>query len=172
MSHQIIKEFILFKTQKSIKTPREILNIFSDIFVELEDMGGWLSFASNQRLYNIESENEIEVKGDKIVIEFKSKLDSYGEKRLSAEQNEVYLFLKSNLDNLIERFEKNSGCRVSKIGGSVDIISYTGGQHTVEIMKLKSNVWKNKLKLPELDSILKPEGATIDNICIQFEVSI
>ena len=163
MKSQIIKEFRIFKNKK---TAREILNIFSDTFIDLEDMGGWLSFASNDRLYDIESEHEIEVVNNVINVEFKSNVVLPNDTREAQDQNQLYLFLQSNLDKLVESFEKRSGCEV-KIGGQVNVNSDSG----IHIVELKKNIWKSRIKWPDIDNLLKDNGEIL-NILVYFKVYI
>jgi type I site-specific restriction-modification system R (restriction) subunit len=161
MRQEIIKEFKLFNSKKD---PREVVRMFSDIFVELEDQGGWLSYVSdNHQLVNIESENPIKVEKDNIYIEFKSKLDSTHEQREADNQNKLYLYIKSNLNILIDRFENSSKCKITKANGSISLVAKNSPTRTtmlgeiptdVKIIDFKQKLFQNRIKFDELENIL------------------
>jgi hypothetical protein len=162
-----------FNFKKDKKDPIDVVNLFADIFVDVEDMGGWLSYSTkDHRLVSIDSGLPIYIgNGNEVYIEFKSLVqlsDVSYDMRESYDQNETYLYLKNNLDSLIERFEKLSGNKVSKLSGDICMKYQSAGIDI--IVELKRNIFGNRVKFDELEKL--PKGYLIHNICLYFTIKL
>jgi hypothetical protein len=177
-----------FNFKKDKKDPIDVVNLFADIFVDVEDMGGWLSYSTKEhRLVSIDSGLPIYIgNGNEVYIEFKSLVQLSDVRQIIAggydmresyDQNETYLYLKNNLDSLIERFEKLSGNKVSKLSGDICMKYQSAGIDNQIfttafniIVELKRNIFGNRVKFDELEKL--PKGYLIHNICLYFTIKL
>jgi hypothetical protein len=116
-----MKHIKTFEGLNTGRSPREILDIFSDVFIGLEDMGGWLGYDNGKGFSNIDHHGPICV-DDPGRNEFGQIRIYYKGDNLD-NPKEFYLYLKDNLYRLIERFEKLSNHKVIGLKGYVSFQS-------------------------------------------------
>jgi len=182
MKHlKIFEEWLGFS--KITKTPREIINIFSDVFTDLDDMGAWISYVgisgfhqSHHRLFDIESDGPISEKG--LFFEIKTHVDSFDVKISNTHENQIciYSYLRYNINNLINRFEKLSKCKVKKVGGQINykVTKDVQGRHLngqrLVIKNVKTNFLKNRFKIGDIESLIEEKEYEITNIILFIDV--
>jgi hypothetical protein len=159
------------------KTPREIVNLFNDVFMKLEDMGGELGYASSNYPDYYSGFVSMDSTGPIYV-------NKYGEIHINfgcfhaVNKHEIYLYLKNNLDSLIERFKKLYNCKVNL---SISICLGESDDYEWFQFKVDKNKWYHNTKIDfdsveslrtrkrsKLSDILKEDE--IININIHFEI--
>lgn len=175
--YEVSEKFFLKKLEKD---PREIANIFSDVFTELDDMGAWVSYSNGDRLIGIESNTSaISTEKNQIYFEIKTRVDSDDIQVSNSQEKqiEIYKYLESNINKLINRFEDLSKYKIKKVRGSVSFElnnenALTWDHITHTHTSIKTNLLGNRFRFENLDSLRKKNKGDIGNIILYFFVSI